>query len=171
MFSACEVLFVMRGDRIYEQMENIWIQIKVQYLDLTLICHRVPTLKVSQNMFGVALHRDQRVNMDFRKNYFKKQWKQNTEWQHMSFRLCCCSVTQSCLTSCTPMNCSTPGFPVNHYLPEFGQTQVCWVSDAIQPSHPLLPLLLLPSIFPRIRVFSNDWFPSSSYQVAEVLEL
>ena len=57
----------------------------------------------------------------------------------MSFRLCCCSVTQSCLTSCNPMNCSTWGFPVNHYLPEFAQTQVCWVGDAIQPSHPLLP--------------------------------
>ena len=54
------------------------------------------------------------------------------------------------------MDCSTPGFPVHHQLPEFTQTHVHWVSDAIQPSHPLCLLLFLPSIFPSIRVFSNE---------------
>ena len=48
------------------------------------------------------------------------------------------SVAQSCLTLCDPMNCSTPGLPVYHQLPEFNQTHVHRVSDAIQPSHPLL---------------------------------
>ena len=47
------------------------------------------------------------------------------------------SVTQSCPTLCNPMNRSTPGLPVYHQLPEFTQTCVHWVSDAIQPSHPL----------------------------------
>ena len=47
------------------------------------------------------------------------------------------SVAQSCLTLCNPMNHSTPGFPVHHQLPEFTQTHVHQVSDAIQPSHPL----------------------------------
>ena len=47
------------------------------------------------------------------------------------------SVTQSCLTLCDPMNCSTPGLPVRHQLPEYIQTHVHRVSDAIQPSHPL----------------------------------
>ena len=46
------------------------------------------------------------------------------------------SVAQSCLTLCDPMNCSTPGLPVHHQLPEFTQTRVHQVSDAIQPSHP-----------------------------------
>jgi len=46
-------------------------------------------------------------------------------------------VAQSCLTLCDPMNCSTPGLPVHHQLPEFTQTHVHRVSDAIQPSHPL----------------------------------
>ena len=46
--------------------------------------------------------------------------------------------TQSCPTLCNPMNCSTPGFPVLHYLPQFAQTHVHWVGDATQPSHPLL---------------------------------
>ena len=47
------------------------------------------------------------------------------------------SVAQSCLTLWDPMNCSTPGFPVHHQLPEFTQTHVHWVGDAIQPFHPL----------------------------------
>jgi len=46
--------------------------------------------------------------------------------------------------------------PVLHYVPEFAQIHVQWVCDAIQPSYPLPPLLLLPSVFPSIRVFSND---------------
>ena len=47
------------------------------------------------------------------------------------------SVTQLCPTLCDPMNRSTPGLPVHHQLPEFTQTRVHWVSDAIRPSHPL----------------------------------
>ena len=54
------------------------------------------------------------------------------------------------------MNCSTPGLPVHHQLPEFTQTHVHWVGDAIQPSHPLCHPLLLLSIFPSIRVLSNE---------------
>ena len=54
------------------------------------------------------------------------------------------------------MNRSTPGLPVHYQLPESTQTHIHWVGDAIQPSHPLLSLLLLPSIFPSIRVFSNE---------------
>ena len=47
------------------------------------------------------------------------------------------SVAQLCPTLCNPMNCSTPGLPVHHQLPDFTQTHVHWVSDAIKPSHPL----------------------------------
>ena len=64
------------------------------------------------------------------------------------------SVTQLCLTLCNPMNCSMPGLPVHHPLPESTQTHV-HVRDATQPSHLLSSLSLL-SIFPSIRVFSND---------------
>ena len=53
------------------------------------------------------------------------------------------------------MDCSTPGFPVLHCLPEFAQTHVHWVGGAIQPCHLLLPLLG-PSIFPSIKVFFNE---------------
>ena len=54
------------------------------------------------------------------------------------------------------MDRSTPGLPVPHQLSEFTQTHVHWVSDAIQPSQLCCPLLLLPSIFPSTRVFSNE---------------
>ena len=66
------------------------------------------------------------------------------------------SVAQLYPTLCSPMYRSTPGLPVHHQLLEFTQTNVHWVGDAIQPSHPLSPLLLLPPISPSIRVFSNE---------------
>ena len=64
----------------------------------------------------------------------------NEKIHTMRFNYCCgcCSVTQSCLTLCNPMDCSMPGFPVLHHLPEHAQTQVHWVGNTIQPSHPLL---------------------------------
>ena len=54
------------------------------------------------------------------------------------------------------MDCSMSSFPAHHQLPELAQTHVHQVSDAIQPSHPLSSPLLLPSIFPNFRVFSNE---------------
>ena len=70
-----------------------------------------------------------------------------TEWLSLHWLLeflvcrltvpCCCSVAKLCLTLCDPTNCSTPGFPVLYYLLKFAQTHVHWISDVIQPSHPL----------------------------------
>ena len=81
--------------------------------------------------------------------------------------LCCCSVTQLYLHD--PMDCSTPGFPVLHQLPELAQTHVCRVCDAIQPSHPLSfpspPALNLPQHQGLFQQFN------SSQQVAKILEL
>ena len=79
------------------------------------------------------------------------------------------SVAQLCLTLGDPMNRSTPGLPVHHQLPEFTQTLVYRVGDAIQPSHPLLS--------PSPPAFDLSWHQvlfqcvSSLHQVAEVLEL
>ena len=67
-----------------------------------------------------------------------------------------CSVAQSCPTLCDPKDCSMLGLPVHHQLPELTQIHVHWVSDATQPSYFCYPLLLPPSIFPSIRVFSNE---------------
>ena len=82
--------------------------------------------------------------------------------------VCCCSIDKLCPTLCDPMDCSTPGFPVLHYLPEFVQSHVCWVDDAIQPSHPL-SLLSLPALSLSQHQGLFHWV-SSLHQVAKVLE-
>ena len=71
--------------------------------------------------------------------------------RHPTF--CCWSVAKLCVTLCDPTDCTTPGFPVHHHLPEFGQIHVHRVSDAIQPSHPLWSPS--PPAF-SIRVFSTE---------------
>ena len=77
------------------------------------------------------------------------------------------SVPQSCPTLCDPMNCSTPGLPVHHQLPELAQTHVHWVGDAIQPSHPLS--LPSPPAFSLSQHQGLFKWVSSSYQVAKGL--
>ena len=90
-------------------------------------------------------------------------------WLHLpakGFQLS--SVAQSCLILCDPMNCSTPGFPVHHQLPEFTQTNVHRVGDASQPSHPLSspsPPALNPSQHQSLLQWVN-----SSHEVAKILE-
>ena len=78
------------------------------------------------------------------------------------------SVTQSRLTHCNPMDCSTPGFPVHHQLPEFTQNSCPPVSDAFQPSPPLLSPS--PPAFNLSQHQGLFQWVSSSYQVAKVLE-
>ena len=81
----------------------------------------------------------------------------------------CCPLVRSCLTLCDPTNCSMPGFPVLHYLPEFAQTYVHWVGDAIQPSHPLSPLSP-----PALNLSQHQGFfqwIGSSHKITKLLEL
>ena len=78
------------------------------------------------------------------------------------------SVSQSCPILCNPMDSSTPGFPVHHKLPEFTQTHVHGVGDAIQPSHPLLSLSP-PAFSPSQHQGLFKWV-GSSHQVAKVQE-
>ena len=90
----------------------------------------------------------------------------------MSKVCCCCSVAQLCLTLHYPMNYSTPDFPVLHYLLEFAQTMS--IESMMPPNHLILccPLLLLPSIFPSIRVFSSElavcirWLKCQSFSIS-----
>ena len=78
------------------------------------------------------------------------------------------SVTQSCLTLCDPMNRSTPGLPVHHHLPEFIQTHIHRVGDAIQPSHPLSsPFPPAPNPSQHQSLFQCV---NSSHEVAKILE-
>ena len=82
--------------------------------------------------------------------------------------LCCCSFAQSCPTLCNPMNCSTPGSPVLHHLPELAHTPVHRVSGAIQPSHP--PSAPSLALSPSQHQSLLQWV-SFSHQEAKGLEL
>ena len=77
---------------------------------------------------------------------------------------CCCSVPKLCLTLCDSMDCSTPVFPVVHYLLEFAQTHIHWVRDATQPSHPVFPFSSFPQSFPASESFPMSWFFASGGQ-------
>ena len=76
---------------------------------------------------------------------------------------CFCSLPKSCPTLCYPTDSSTPGFPVLHFLLQFAQTHVHWVSDAIQPSHPLLSPF--PSAFNITQHYGLFQWVSSLHQV------
>ena len=88
-------------------------------------------------------------------------WKQSRS-ERLRKKLCpsgCfyCSVPQSCLTLCNPMDCSKSGFPVLHHLPEFAHTHVHWVGDAIQLSHPM------PSPSPAVFNLSESFLMSQLF--------
>ena len=91
----------------------------------------------------------------------------------------CCSVAWLCLTLFDPMDCSTPDFPVLHYLLEFGQTYVHWVDDAIQPSNPLSPVPFssclqcfpAPRYFPMSQLFASGGQSTGASASATVLSM
>ena len=85
---------------------------------------------------------------------------------------CCFSVTKSCLIPCDPMDCSMPGFPVLHYLPEFAQTHVHWLIQWCHPtSHPLSSPSPLPSMFPASGSFPTSQLFKSGGQIIVVSAL
>ena len=88
------------------------------------------------------------IYMMYLKIAFKAKLTKNWVFIYVG-HFCCCSVTQSWPTLWDPIKCNMPGFPVLHHLLELAQTHVHWVILC-------RPLLLLPSIFPSIRVFSNE---------------
>ena len=112
------------------------------------------------------------LSIPFKMSITQSTWLQES-FLGLSFKYLqldsCCSVIRLCLKFCNPMDYSTPGFFVLHDLPEFTQTHVHWVSDAIQPPQPLLPTS------PPALNFSQHQglfqLVSSLHQVAKVLEL
>ena len=100
----------------------------------------------------------------FKSSFKKGRFMWNSVFNYLKFS----SVTQSCPTLCIPTDCSRPGFPVLHHLPELAQTHVHWVGDVIQPFHPLSS----PSPPTFNLSHHQDLFQgvSSSHHVAKVLE-
>ena len=96
----------------------------------------------------------------------KVSWGQETVQQQFLKVCCCCSVAKSCLTLCDPMDCSTPDFTISWSLLKFMSFALVILFNHFILCCPLLPL---PSIFPRIRVFSNEL--TLYIRVVKVLEL
>ena len=98
-----------------------------------------------------------RENFNSEKVKVKSESRSKVQFHGLSLQFS--SVAQSCLTLCNPMNRSTPGLPVHHQLPEFTQTHVHRVGDAIQPSHPLSspspPALPASESFPMNQLFTG----------------
>ena len=127
-------------------------------LSKTIDC--MPKMVTRQTM---SLYNDKGVYSWWRYNC-KYTFTQYQTPKHIQFS----SVTQSCPTLCDPMNRSTSGLPVHHQLPEFTQTHIHRVSDAIQPSHPLSSLSP-PAPIPSQHQSLFQWV-NSSHEVAKVLE-
>ena len=136
------------------------------YADLSLSSKAVQYANVLENIFwnkGQKMSRNGRLLWIILFQYFSLSSSSNRVNLSVQFS----SVTQSGLTLCDPMDSSMPGLPVHHQLPEFTQTLAHWVSDAVQPSHPLS------SPSPAFNLSQHQglfiWV-SSSHQVAKVLE-
>ena len=111
-----------------------------------------------RSLLPTSICRDQTLNLGVPRTYITRELIAQFK-----------SVAQLCPTLCDPMNCSTPGLPVHHHLPEFTQTHVHRVSDAIQPSHPLpSPLPPAPTPSQHQRLF--QWV-NTMHEVAKVLSL
>ena len=139
---------------VFTSSTHIWCSIQRVTFPL------VPLLRTDD--FRIVLQRiNENLNLNPRLNWIqnKAAWlvhQHNQCFLHLREFQSVSSVAQLCPTLCDPMNCCTPGLPVHHQLPEFTQTHVHQVGDAI--SHLILccPLLLLPPVPPSIRVFSNE---------------
>ena len=128
---------------------------------LSLIFFILITMCLSMDLFRFILYRTLCSSWTWMFVSFS-QWEKFSAIQFSS-------VTQSCPTLCNPMDCSMPGFPVHYQLPELAQTHVHWVSDAIQPTHPLSSPS--PPAFNLSQHQGLFKWVSSSHQVNKVLEL
>ena len=128
-----------------------------------------PNLSMEGGLFFFFLKRvENKIYSNFKYNTNYWNLSLTTSFQAVGVSVQFSSVTQSCPTLCDPVDYSTPGLPVHHQLPEFTQTHVHWVGDAIQPPHPLSSLSP-----PTLNLSQHrglfKWV-SSSHEVAKVLE-
>ena len=119
--------------RDYCELENL------EEMDTFLEMYNLPKLNKKERKYEQTnhKHRNQNCNqISFNRQKTQGQMASQVNYTKRYSSVQFSSVAQSCPTLCDPMNCSTPGLPVHHQLPEFTQTHIHRVSDAIQPSHP-----------------------------------
>ena len=125
-------------------------------------------IKIARRNINNLRNADNTILMAESEEELKNLLKVKKESEREQIHVLVSSVAQSCPTLCDPMNHSTPGFPVHHQLPEFTQTHVHRVCDAIQPSHPLSsPPPPAPNLFQPQGLFQRV---NTSHEVAKVLE-
>ena len=122
----------------------IILQLKINFKNSVCVCIYIYNLMLNVFRAEVRKNSKKRGLLSFRGRKIGYILVHGRIWENplMTISEHCwgyhCSFAQSCPTLCNPMDCSTPGFLVLHYLPEFAQTHVHWVGEAIQPFHPLL---------------------------------
>ena len=121
----------------YSVLENQTVRNRLLCLSQLVIC-QVMKIKLETRQLAISWLIWE-GNSSEAQVYMKREFKENphSTVKHFPHSIQFSSVAQSCPTLCDPMNRSTPGRPVHHQLPEFSQTHVHWVGDAIQPSHSL----------------------------------
>ena len=168
---------------ILPQTQKMWFLILKTYAEVISGCSRsvcVSVTNISESHVGAGLNINPLITQwglqltEKHRHLWRpllhalsRSWKLGGSSEKATKMVQFSSVAQSCPTLCDPMDCSTPGLPVRHQLPESTQTHVHWVGDAIQPSRPLL------SSSPALNLSQHQglfkWI-SSSHQVAKVLE-
>ena len=140
-----------------------WLQNMVALINLIIATNKIISLLITQSVSSLAIHLlyftlccSEYFSLTQIEPLYASFW--NTWFSVFVFSYCCW-VAKSWQTLCNPMDCSMPGFPVLHYIPEFVQTHVHWSIESMMPSKHLIfchLLLLLPSVFSRIGVFSSE---------------
>ena len=171
MFRMCQNLTSSQLEIHYYTHIHTYVFLYMNSIETTNQKPIVQTLKIIYTHNVKKSHQitGKRTREERNRETIKTTRKQVTKWQEVLIRSDqITSVAESCRTLCDPMNRSTPGHPVQHQLPEFTQTHVHQVSDAIQPSHPLSsPSPLAPNPSQHQSLF--QWV-NSSHEVAKVLE-
>ena len=141
---------------VKEESEKTGLKFNIQKTKI-MASLQLPASEIKQNFFSINLP----CSLAFKRWFARSHSFQKHLYAHQF-----CSVALLCLTLCDPVDCSTPGFPVNHQLLELARTRVHRVSIAIQPSQPLSPSPPAFSLSQHQHLF--QWI-SSSHQVAEGL--
>ena len=132
---------------------------------ISLICGQYKQYRIYKQ--NKQIHRKRKQTSCYKRQSERNRDKLGVQGKQITNSIEFSSVAESCPTLCDPMDCSTPGFPVHHQLPEFIQIHIHTVGDVIQPSHPLLSPSPAFNLSQHHGLFK--WV-SSSDQVAKVLE-